>query len=102
MIPNTRRGLSTMRTHINRRMSASRRPHEIYMKLTSLEIERSRRITEREAMEKRMAVLEERLADIAAEQAELTALLANTSDASLDATLPNNGARETGAGSLRY
>lgn len=78
----SRRGLSTMRTHTNRRMQVSQQPHEIYMKLTALEIERSRRATEREAMNHRIKLLDERLADIEAEQAELNSALDRCGDKS--------------------
>lgn len=63
-----RHGLDRMRTHINRRMSANQQPHELYMKLTSLEIERSRRDTERDAVEKRLEIIDSRIRDIQAEQ----------------------------------
>jgi phosphopantetheine adenylyltransferase len=75
MIPTTRRGLSSMRTHISRRMTSARQPHELYMKLTSLEIERSRRLTEKEAIERRLRSLSERLRDIEEEQEQMLRLL---------------------------
>lgn len=102
MIPSTRRGLSTMRTHISRRMSASRQPHEIYMKLTALEIERSRRNTERAAMENRMKMLDERLGDIANEQAELNALLVRAGQTGSEQGLVRGDKPNSNAGNLRY
>jgi len=59
-----RSGLNRMRTHTSRRLSENLRPHELYMKLTSLEIERARRITERDATVGRLAVVNERIDDL--------------------------------------
>jgi predicted nuclease with TOPRIM domain len=97
-----RRGLSTMRTHINRRLSASRQPHEIYMKLTSLEIERSRRMTERDAMNNRIRLLEERLTEIEVEQAELNQMLGERQLPLPHAADSNPRTYDRNTGSLKY
>lgn len=59
-----RSGLSRMRTHVSRRLAENLRPHELYMKLTSLEIERARRITERDAAQGRLNILNDRIDDL--------------------------------------
>lgn len=97
-----RRGLSTMRTHINRRLPVSRQPHEIYMKLTALEIERSRRMTERDAMNRRIRLLEERLTEIEVEQAELNELLGDRSQSVPQTAATNPRTYDRDAGSLKY
>lgn len=63
-----RSGLDRIRTHVNRRMSAGQQTHELYMKLTSLEIERTRRMTERDATAKRLQTIDDRIANIETEQ----------------------------------
>jgi hypothetical protein len=64
-----------MRTHTTRKSSAALQRHELYMKLTSLEIERSRRATERQATLERVAMIEQRIASIETEQALVRSLL---------------------------
>jgi hypothetical protein len=56
-------------------MSDNQQPHELYMKLTSLEIERSRRATERDATKKRLQVIDDRIGEIETEQKEIKAKL---------------------------
>ncbi|HBJ35695.1 MAG TPA: hypothetical protein DDZ51_13310 [Planctomycetaceae bacterium] len=53
-----------MRTHASRRLAENLRPHELYMKLTSLEIERARRITERDATLGRLSIINDRIEDL--------------------------------------
>ena len=59
-----RSGLNRMRTHASRRLAENLRPHELYMKLTSLEIERARRITERDATLSRLGIINDRIDDL--------------------------------------
>jgi hypothetical protein len=75
---NHRPSLANVRTHTTRKSSAALKKHELYMKLTSLEIERSRRETERNATVGRVAIIDQRLALIVAEQDIIRGLLANT------------------------
>lgn len=65
------RGLQSLRTHTTRRALPSQKKHELYLKLTTLEMEIARRVIERDALVKRLAILDERLANIASEQAAL-------------------------------
>ena len=66
-----RRGLHNMRTRTTRKATASQTSPELYLKLTSLEIERSRRVNELSNLMERMQTLSERIQSIADEQAEL-------------------------------
>jgi len=70
-----RRGLQTLRTHTTRRALPSQKKHELYLKLTTLEMEKARRVIERDALVKRLAMLDERLISIAFEQTELLGIL---------------------------
>jgi len=65
------RGLQSLRTHTTRRALPSQKKHELYLKLTTLEMEIARRAIERDALVKRLATLDERLGNIASEQAAL-------------------------------
>ncbi len=47
----------------------------MYLKLTTLEMERARRIVERDSLVKRLSILDERLRSLDVEQAELKACL---------------------------
>jgi len=69
------RGLQSLRTHTTRRALPSQKKHELYLKLTTLEMEIARRAIERDALVKRLATLDERLGNIASEQAALLATL---------------------------
>ncbi len=69
--PTPRRGLQNVRTQSSRRAIASLQSPELYIKLTSLEMERSRRIVERDRLLDRVRVLDERLVEIAREQDEM-------------------------------
>ncbi len=70
-----RPSLANVRTHTTRRTSPALAKHELYMKLTSLEIERSRRATERQAAMDRVEMIDQRLRDIESEQTEIRRLL---------------------------
>lgn len=72
---NRRRSITNVRTHSTRRTSPALAKHELYMKLTSLEIERSRRDTERRATNQRLEMIDERLREIEAEQQQIRDLL---------------------------
>jgi len=65
------RGLQSLRTHTTRRALPSQKKHELYLKLTTLEMENARRVIERDALVKRLAMLDERLVNIASEQTAL-------------------------------
>jgi hypothetical protein len=77
----SRAGVDRIRTHTNRRMSDHNRPHEMYMRLTSLEIERSRRVAERDATRDRLNVVEERISAIEQERDALLCQLAKLTEA---------------------
>jgi predicted nuclease with TOPRIM domain len=66
-----RRGLHSMRSRTTRKATASQTSPELYLKLTSLEIERSRRLNELENLKVRMQTLCERIQSISDEQADL-------------------------------
>ena len=73
---NTQRpSMTNVRTHTTRRTTSALARHELYMKLTALEIERSRRATEHEATSKRLDQISQRIASIEAEQAEIKQFL---------------------------
>ena len=69
------RGLQSLRTHTTRRALPSQKKHELYLKLTTLEMENARRVIERDALVKRLALLDERLVSIASEQAALLEII---------------------------
>jgi hypothetical protein len=73
--PYIRSGLSRIRTHTTRKSSDNTPRHELLMQLTSLEIEMSRRTTERAASMKRVESIDERLAAITQEQQSIRDLL---------------------------
>lgn len=70
-----RRGLQILRTHTTRRALPTQKRHELYLKLTTLEMEKARRITERQALLKRLAIIDERLNAVACEQLALLDLV---------------------------
>ncbi len=76
----TRRSLADVRTHTTRRSTPSLQKHELYMKLTSLEIERARRLTDRNATLERVKLIDERLEAIIAEQQDVMRLLEQDSN----------------------
>lgn len=67
----TRRGLHSMRTRATRKAVASQTTPELYLKLTSLEIERSRRAHELENLLERASRLSARIQSIVLEQQDL-------------------------------
>jgi len=69
------RGLQSLRTHTTRRALPSQKKHELYLKLTTLEMENARRVIERDALVNRLAMLDERLLSIASEQAALLEII---------------------------
>lgn len=83
---NHRPSLANVRTLTTRKSSAALQKHELYMKLTSLEIERSRRETERKATVERVAIVDQRLALIEAEQNVIRGLLANAEESEANAS----------------
>jgi len=72
-----RRGLQNMQTRASRKVAASLQSPELYIKLTSLEIERSRRAVELASVVERVKKLSERIQSIANEQDALKARIAN-------------------------
>jgi chromosome segregation ATPase len=66
-----RRGLHSMQTRASRKAIASLETPELYLKLTSLEIERSRRANELENLLERINKLQNRINTIVGEQEEL-------------------------------
>lgn len=83
--------MTNVRTHTTRRTSASVARHELYMKLTALEIERSRRATERDATMKRLEQIDSRLESIQNEQAEIMQFLGT--DPASPSTVRNNSSK---------
>ena len=92
-----RRSLADVRTHTTRRSSPALAKHELYMKLTSLEIERARRIADRAATLERVKQLDERLSAIEQEQLDISRLLelepASIESVQRDAVTPSKGSR---------
>ena len=66
-----RKGLHNMQTRASRKAVASLQTPELYLKLTSLEIERSRRANELENLMERVSKLQNRIRTIEGEQEEL-------------------------------
>ena len=69
--PSPRRGLQTMRTQSSRKATNNLSSPELYIRLTSLEMERARRVIERDRLMDRIRTLDERIAKIAEEQSDL-------------------------------
>lgn len=80
-----RRGLHSMQTRASRKAVASLRTPELYLKLTSLEIERSRRANELENLMERMRKLQDRIGAIVEEQEQLQIRIA-----AQQGTIPDN------------
>ncbi len=66
--PTTRRGLQTVRTQSTRKANANLSGPELYIRLTSLEMERTRRVTERDRLLERVRILDQRIHEINDEQ----------------------------------
>ncbi len=74
-----RRGLNSIRT-LSGSGDGIARPHKIFLKISCLEMERSRRGKEREAAGKRIDAIDERLQEIDAEKKALLHLLPPDAD----------------------
>jgi hypothetical protein len=70
-----RRGLENLRTQSSKRGLANLSSPELYIKLTALEMERARRITERDSLAKRVIDLDRRIAEIDQEKETVNKLL---------------------------
>ncbi|MCG8424068.1 MAG: hypothetical protein MJE77_39755 [Proteobacteria bacterium] len=68
------RGVADIRT-MSGRFGKSRMPHELLLRLASLELERARRNQERTSALERIRVIEERFAEIDAEKESICQLL---------------------------
>lgn len=66
-----RRGLQIMRTQSTRKATSNLSSPELYIRLTSLEMERARRVIERDRLLERIRILDERIAKIAEEQTDM-------------------------------
>lgn len=82
-----RRGLHSMQTRASRKAVASLQTPELYLKLTSLEIERSRRANELENLMERVHKLQARIGTIVEEQEQLQIRIA-AQQGSTPANLP--------------
>ncbi len=93
-----------MRTLTTRRAQPNQQKHELYLKLTTLEMEKSRRQTERDALVKRLHMIEERLNQVIEEQDELNQLLSGVSITDDTTTSVGNPrqAKSDGAFPLQY
>lgn len=60
-----------MRTQSTRKAAETLSSPEMYIRLTSLEMERARRVVERDRLVQRIQLLDERISKIAIEQAEM-------------------------------
>ncbi len=85
-----RRGLQTMRTQSTRKAGETLTSPEMYIRLTSLEMERARRVVERERLIQRIQLLDERIGKIVIEQAEMKHRL-DLNDQSQRLTAPITG-----------
>lgn len=93
-----------MRTLTTRRAQPTQQRHELYLKLTTLEMEKTRRQTERDALVKRLHMIEERLQQVINEQEELNQLLSGV-EASVETTTSAGNPRQAksdGAFPLQY
>ena len=88
-----RRGLHSMRTRATRKAVASLQTPELYLKLTSLEIERSRRAGELEYLLERVHKLQTRIRTIVEEQEQLQSRIAAQQTPAqvdtIDTSIPN-------------
>jgi len=76
-----RRGVQDIRT-MSERISDVDNPQRKYLTLAMLELEKARRNKERQSASQRVANIDQRLADITAEQAELLAVVETELDTS--------------------
>jgi chromosome segregation ATPase len=84
-----RRGLHSMQTRASRKAVASLQTPELYLKLTSLEIERSRRANELEYLMERLNNLQNRIRTIVEEQDELQSRI-DVQQRTLPPTIPSS------------
>ncbi len=84
-----RRGLHNMQTRASRKAVASLQTPELYLKLTSLEIERSRRAIELESLLERVNILTNRIQSIVQEQESLQIRIAAQQQTPLAAQAPS-------------
>lgn len=85
-----RRGLQSLRTQATRKATNNLSSPEIYIRLTALEMERARRIMERDRLLERVRILDQRIAQIAEEQAEMRFRVDHPASASSALTLEQN------------
>jgi len=99
-----RRGLQTMRTITSRRANPTQQRHEFYLKLTTLEMEKTRREIERDTLIHRLNIIEERLQQVFAEQEDLNRLLSGVEKPAAAPTSVGNPrqAKSEGAFPLQY
>ena len=71
-----RRGLQNLRMQSSRKAIATLRGPELYLRLASLEIERSSRVVERDRLRERMMDLDQRIQTIGNEQDEMRCRIA--------------------------
>ncbi len=102
-VPN--RGLQDIRT-MSERISDADNPQRKYLSLAMLELERARRNKERQSARQRVTSIDQRLAEIAAEQAELLAAAETELEASAPANRhaqsPDSEGRSGGGFTLSY
>jgi hypothetical protein len=87
MAVNTRppRSVSSIKTHSGR-VSGTHEAHRDYFQVGALELERSRRVKERDAANNRIATINARIAEIDSEKAKLLAAAAAAHDGNADST----------------
>jgi hypothetical protein len=83
-----RRGLHNIQTRASRKAVASMQTPELYLKLTSLEIERSRRAIELESLLERVKILTNRIQSIIQEQESLQLRIASQQQTPLPPQAP--------------
>lgn len=92
-----RRGVHSMQTRTSRRAVASLQTPELYLKLTSLEIERSRRAIELEYLMERLSSLQNRIRTIVEEQDILQSRI-DAQQGTLPPTLPSSNTANQSSG----
>jgi hypothetical protein len=79
------RSVSSIKTHSGRASGAGE-THRDYFKVGALELERSRRVKERDAANDRISIINARIAEIDIEKAALLATAAAAHDGNADST----------------
>jgi len=90
-----RRGLQSLRTHTSKKANGCAATTELYIKLTVLEMEKSRRLSERSQLQSRIDIVNARLKDIDREQTAIhasTTGIAKDSQANAERTAVNTPA----------